>query len=80
MAILAEAGYEVVASTGKSAEHAYLQGLGAARVLGRTFVEDDGRTLGPQLWAGVVDCVGGRLPWPRRCARCATGGRSRPAG
>jgi len=26
---------------------------------GRQFTEDDGRTLGPQLWAGVVDCVGG---------------------
>jgi len=29
-------------------------------VVGREFTEDDGRTLGPQLWAGVVDCVGGR--------------------
>ena len=34
--------------------------LGATRVVGREFTEDDGRTLGPQLWAGVVDCVGGR--------------------
>ena len=29
-------------------------------MVGREFTEDDGRTLGPQLWAGVVDCVGGR--------------------
>ena len=28
-------------------------------MVGRQFTEDDGRTLGPQLWAAVVDCVGG---------------------
>lgn len=60
VAVLAAAGYDVVASTGKTAEQDYLTGLGAARVVGRTFTEEDGRTLGPQLWAGVVDCVGGR--------------------
>ncbi len=59
MALLASAGFEVVASSGKTTEHEYLEGLGAARVVGRQFTEDDGRTLGPQLWAGVVDCVGG---------------------
>ena len=59
VALLASAGFEVVASSGKTTEHEYLEGLGAARVVGRQFVEDDGRTLGPQLWAGVVDCVGG---------------------
>jgi acrylyl-CoA reductase (NADPH) len=60
VAMLAKAGFEVVASSGKTAEHDYLKELGAARVVGREFTEDDGRTLGPQLWAGVVDCVGGR--------------------
>jgi acrylyl-CoA reductase (NADPH) len=59
VALLANAGFDVVASTGKTAEHDYLKSLGAAQVVGRQFVEDDGRTLGPQLWAGVVDCVGG---------------------
>jgi putative YhdH/YhfP family quinone oxidoreductase len=49
----------VVASSGKTAEHAYLKALGASEVVGRAFSEDDGRTLGPQLWGGVVDCVGG---------------------
>jgi putative YhdH/YhfP family quinone oxidoreductase len=57
---LAHAGFDVVASSGKTAEHDYLKELGASRVVGRQFTEDDGRTLGPQLWAGVVDCVGGR--------------------
>jgi acrylyl-CoA reductase (NADPH) len=59
VALFAHAGFEVVASSGKSDEHAYLQQLGATRVVGRTFTDDDGRTLGPQLWGAVVDCVGG---------------------
>ena len=59
VALLSKAGFEVVASSGKTTEHDYLKSLGAARVVGRQFTEDDGRTLGPQLWAGVVDCVGG---------------------
>ena len=60
VALLAKAGFEVVASSGKTSEHDYLKGLGATQVVGREFTEHDGRTLGPQLWAGVVDCVGGR--------------------
>jgi acrylyl-CoA reductase (NADPH) len=59
VALLANAGFEVVASSGKTAEQDYLKELGAAQVVGREFTEDDGRTLGPQLWGGVVDCVGG---------------------
>jgi acrylyl-CoA reductase (NADPH) len=59
VALLAHRGFEVVASSGKGAEHDYLTQLGAARVVGRQFSPDDGRTLGPQLWGGVVDCVGG---------------------
>ena len=59
VALLSHAGYEVVASSGKTAEHEYLKALGAAEVVGREFAEDDGRALGPQLWSGVVDCVGG---------------------
>ncbi len=59
VALFSRAGFEVVASSGKTTEHDYLKGLGATQVVGRQFTEDDGRTLGPQLWAGVVDCVGG---------------------
>jgi acrylyl-CoA reductase (NADPH) len=59
VALLAHHGFEVVASTGKTAEHAYLEDLGASRVVGRAFAPEDGRTLGPQLWGAVVDCVGG---------------------
>jgi len=59
VALISKAGFEVVASSGKTTEHDYLKSLGAAQVVGRQFTEDDGRTLGPQLWGGVVDCVGG---------------------
>jgi acrylyl-CoA reductase (NADPH) len=59
VALLAHHGFEVVASTGKAEERAYLEGLGARRVVGRAFAPEDGRTLGPQLWGAVVDCVGG---------------------
>jgi acrylyl-CoA reductase (NADPH) len=59
VALLAHHGFEVVASTGKRDEHGYLEELGAARVVGRAFAPEDGRTLGPELWGAVVDCVGG---------------------
>lgn len=60
VALLASRGYEVVASTGKSSEAPYLTGLGAAEVVGRdALLEPSGRTLGPERWAGAVDCVGG---------------------
>jgi acrylyl-CoA reductase (NADPH) len=59
VALLAHAGFEVVASSGKASAHAYLEQLGASRVVGRQFSAADGKTLGPELWDGVVDCVGG---------------------
>jgi acrylyl-CoA reductase (NADPH) len=59
VALLAHQGFEVVASSGKHHEHEYLRRLGAAEVVGRNFSPDDSRTLGPQLWGAVVDCVGG---------------------
>ncbi len=59
VALLADRGFEVVASSGKTAERDYLIGLGASEVVGRRFSPDDDRTLGPQLWGAVVDCVGG---------------------
>jgi len=60
VALLALHGYEVVASTGKQGEHDYLTRLGAAAVIGRDdLVADPDRTLGPERWAGAVDCVGG---------------------
>lgn len=58
--ILARAGYRVVASTGKTSEHAFLQDLGAAEVIDRQAVtEHADRPMLAERWAGVVDCVGG---------------------
>jgi len=60
VALCAARGYEVVASTGRTSERAYLTGLGAADVVGRDdLVVAPGRTLGPERWAGAIDCVGG---------------------
>jgi acrylyl-CoA reductase (NADPH) len=60
VSLLAARGYEVVASTGKRSEAAYLTGLGATEVIGRDELTlDPERTLGPERWAAAVDCVGG---------------------
>ena len=60
VALLAARGYEVVASSGKADEHAWLEALGASAVIGRDDLDEAaGRVLGPEHWAGAVDCVGG---------------------
>jgi len=60
VALAAARGYEVVASTGRPEERDHLVGLGAAEVIGRDdLVVAAERTLGPERWAGAVDCVGG---------------------
>jgi acrylyl-CoA reductase (NADPH) len=59
--LLAAAGYEVVASTGKPDAADRLRALGAADVIGRLPEDPDAkpRPLGKTRWAGAVDCVGG---------------------
>jgi acrylyl-CoA reductase (NADPH) len=58
--ILARAGYDVAASTGKADREAYLHNLGAAEVLSRDDVRDESsRPLLSGRWAGAVDVVGG---------------------
>ena len=80
VALAAARGYDVVASTGRTAERDYLVGLGATEVIGRDdLVMAPERTLGPEQWAGAIDCVGGR-PWPPCSAPSATGRPWRPAG
>ncbi len=60
VAMLARRGYDVVASTGKPAAAAWLAELGAGRTIGRDDLDEaPQRTLGPERWAGAVDCVGG---------------------
>ena len=58
VALLATAGHEVLASTGKAAEAAYLKDLGAAGVLDRAELSEKSRPLGKERWGGAVDTVG----------------------
>jgi acrylyl-CoA reductase (NADPH) len=59
--LLAAAGYQVVASTGKDKAAALLKELGATDVIGRLPADPDAkpRPLAKARWAGAVDCVGG---------------------
>ena len=59
--LLAAAGYEVVASTGKPEAAEHLKKLGASEVIGRLPADPDAkpRPLAKTRWAGAVDCVGG---------------------
>lgn len=60
VAILAKAGYRVVASTGKSSDEAFLRHLGAAEIIPREQVTAGSeRPLMKERWAGCVDVVGG---------------------
>jgi acrylyl-CoA reductase (NADPH) len=58
VALLARAGYRVVAATGKAAEADYLTALGAAQVMDRAELSAAGKPLQKERWAAVVDTVG----------------------
>jgi acrylyl-CoA reductase (NADPH) len=60
IAILARLGHEVVASTGRREEAAYLHGLGAAEIVDRAELAAPGKLLGKERWAAAVDTVGGQ--------------------
>lgn len=60
VAMLAQRGFEVAASTGKADEHGYLRALGATTILDRSeLAVEAARPLEKERWAGAVDCVGG---------------------
>ncbi|RQW83630.1 MAG: acryloyl-CoA reductase, partial [Geobacter sp.] len=62
VAILAKAGFRVIAATGKSSQKDYLLSLGAADVIGREGVlEGAERPMMRERWAGVIDVVGGEM-------------------
>ena len=59
IALLAESGYRVIASTRRIAEeHDYLRELGAAEVLDARTLAEAGRPLGKERWSAAIDCVG----------------------
>jgi acrylyl-CoA reductase (NADPH) len=60
VSLLAARGYQVAASTGRQATHAYLKDLGATEIVERAaLAEAPGRPLDTERWAGCVDAVGG---------------------
>ncbi|MBL8380352.1 MAG: oxidoreductase [Burkholderiales bacterium] len=73
IAILAEWGYKVVASTGRLAEADYLKALGAAEVIDRATLSEAGRPLQKERFAAVVDSVGSHT-LANACAQTRYGG------
>jgi putative YhdH/YhfP family quinone oxidoreductase len=72
VAILAKAGYEVIAVTGKKDAEDYLKFLGATRVEPRDFLNDSlGKPLSRAMWAGAIDTVSGTMLTTllKRCRR-----------
>ncbi|HPD92554.1 MAG: oxidoreductase [Rhodobacter sp.] len=62
VAILAHLGYQVAAVTGRPETQAYLQSLGATRVVPRAeLAETVKRPLEAETWAGCIDAVGGAM-------------------
>lgn len=58
IAVLANLGYTVVASTGREGEADYLKSLGASQVIDRSELSKPGKAIGKERWAGVIDSVG----------------------
>jgi len=73
VALLAKAGYTVVASTGKSSESDYLTSLGASSTVDRAELSEKGKPLQKERWGGVVDCVGS-FTLTNACAQTRYGG------
>ncbi|MDP6571945.1 MAG: MDR family oxidoreductase [Rhodospirillales bacterium] len=60
VAILANLGYRVAASTGRAETHDYLRDMGAATIIDRADLETPPKgPLGSARWAAAIDSVGG---------------------
>jgi acrylyl-CoA reductase (NADPH) len=60
VSLLAALGYRVAASTGRPELREYLEGLGAAELIGRAaLAAKPSRPLDRERWAGAIDAVGG---------------------
>ncbi len=58
VALLAKAGWHVIASTGRAEEADYLRSLGAAEILDRAELGQPGKPLAKERWAAAIDSVG----------------------
>jgi acrylyl-CoA reductase (NADPH) len=73
VALLAHAGFQVVAATGKASEVDYLKQLGATDIIDRAELAERGKPLQRERWAGVVDAVGSHT-LANACAQTRYGG------
>lgn len=73
IALLAQLGYTVVASTGRLEEADYLRALGASEVIDRALLSAPGKPLQKERWAAVVDSVGSHT-LANACAATRSGG------
>lgn len=58
VSLLAQAGYSVIAATGRPEEAEYLRTLGATEVMARSELSMPGKPLGKERWAAAIDSVG----------------------
>ena len=61
VAILAKLGYSVTALTGRPEEESYLRSLGAKAILDRAELNEPGKPLARETWAGAIDVAGGQV-------------------
>ncbi len=59
VSLLARLGYQVIASSGRTSDHAYLiETLGASSVIDREELSRPGKPLAKERWAAAIDSVG----------------------
>ncbi|PZA06244.1 MULTISPECIES: MDR family oxidoreductase [unclassified Meiothermus] len=61
VALLAQQGYKVAASTGRKDAYEYLRALGATSIIERAELAAPAKPLESERWAGGVDTVGGEI-------------------
>lgn len=73
IAILAQLGFQVVASTGKPDAAGWLRDIGASTLIDRTELSTPGKPLQKERWAAVIDAVGS-YTLANACAQTRYGG------
>jgi acrylyl-CoA reductase (NADPH) len=73
VAILSKLGYQVIASTGRNEERAFLTSLGASEVIDRAALSGPAKPIGRERWAGAID-VAGSHTLANALASCKYGG------
>lgn len=71
--LMARLGYEVVAVSGRLQEAEYLTKLGAKEIVSRAEFTEQGKPLGKERWAGVIDSAGSHV-LANLCATTRYGG------